>query len=137
MYSGARYENPTTLPCFSACSSCLRCDDKGKYEKCNRCSGRHDPDAIRDPHDIDDRCRCTEGILQYRLQTGKLIQKKFLSNPFKGKVETDAETPDEQDWRQFVTEQREKLNDPTFDPVTLEDGTSTLDMLDQQRRGEG
>jgi len=53
--------------------------------------------------------------------------KQFLSSPFKGQVVTDAVTNDEEDWKQYVTEQRERLNDPTFDPVTLDDGTSTLD----------
>jgi len=134
MYSGNKRENPSQdRPCYSACSSCLRCEDKGKYAACNRCSGRHDPNLIRDPHDIDDRCRCSEGILQYRLQNGRLIKKRFHSNPFVGQVVTDAETKDEQDWRQYVTEQREKFDDPTFDPVTLEDGSSTLDWTDRNR----
>jgi len=127
MFSGAIYRNPSTLPCWSACASCFRCEDKGKYDACGRCSGRHDPEGRRDPYDHRDLCRCKEGILQYRVKDGRFIVKQFLSSPFKGQVVTDAVTNDEEDWKQYVTEQRERLDDPTFDPVTLDDGTSTLD----------
>lgn len=136
MYSGAKYENPSELPCWSSCLSCYRCEDKGKYEKCNRCSGRHDPDMRRDPYYIDDRCRCKEGVLQYRLKSGAMIMKRFLSSPFKAKVVTDAETQDEADWNQYVSEQREKYNDPTFDPVRFDDGSSTLDWTNKNRGGQ-
>lgn len=134
MFSGTHWENPSTLSCFSACASCFRCEDKGKYAKCNRCSGRHDPDVKRDPYDVDDRCRCKEGILQYRLQNGQMIGRQFNSDPFAGQVVTDAESRDEKDWRQYVDEQREKLDDPTFDPVQFNDGSSTLDFIDRARR---
>ncbi len=136
-YSGSKWENPSTLPCWSTCSSCFRCEDKGKYAKCNRCSGRHDTDAQRDPYDIDDRCRCKEGILQYRLQTGQMIQRRFYSDPFAGKVVTDSVDQDEIEWNQYVDEQRERMDDPNFDPIQFDDGTSTKDFIDRARRGNG
>lgn len=136
MYSGgSRYENPSEKSCWDMCSSCFRCSDKGKYAKCNSCSGRHDPDMKRDPYYIDDRCRCTEGILQYRLQNGQMIVRKFHSSPFAGQVVTDAETEDEQEWTRYIQEQREKLNDPTWDPVQFDDGTSTFDWMRDNRKG--
>lgn len=134
MFSGAKWENPSTLPCFSTCASCFRCENKGQYDKCNRCSGRHDPEGQRDPYHIDDRCRCSEGILQYRLKNGHMIMRHFHSDPFAGKVVTDAESQDEKEWNAYVDEQREKYNNPDWDPVTFDDGTSTRDFLDQARR---
>jgi len=134
VFSGTHWKNPSTLPCWSTCASCFRCEQKGRYPECNRCSGRHDTEGQRDPYDIDDRCRCTEGILQYRLKNGRLILKHFYSDPFAGQVMTDTETADEMQWRQYVTEQREKMNDPTFDPVQFDDGTSTLDYIDEAKK---
>lgn len=136
MYSGAKWENPSDLPCWDTCLSCFRCENKGQYAQCNRCSGRHDPEGHRDPYHIDDRCRCREGILQYRLKNGHMIQRKFYSDPFAGKVVTDAESQDEQEWNRFVDEQREKLDDPNFDPIQFDDGSSTRDFIDRARRGD-
>ena len=130
------YENPSRLPCFTLCTSCYRCQDKGKYDKCSSCSGRHDPDMKRDPYHRDDRCRCKEGILQYRTQTGRFIVRKFLSNPFKGKVKTDAETQDERDWNSYITEQRENRGDVSWDPVQFTDGSSTSDWLNNYKEGQ-
>lgn len=133
-YSGIFWENPSTLPCWSTCASCFRCENKGTRPECEKCSGRHDPVGQRDPYDVDDKCRCKEGILQYRLKNGMMIKRKFESNPFAGRVMTDAETQDEIEWRQYVQEQREKMDDPTFDPVQFDDGTSTLDFIDQAKK---
>lgn len=119
MYSGARREDPVDLPCFSACTACFRCEDKGKYSKCARCSGRHDPLLRRDPYDIDDRCRCSEGILQLRMQDGKLVQHKYPHNPFGGAIQQDVKTRDERDYDAHVRGMREKLNDPNYDPVRV------------------
>lgn len=135
MYSGSIYRNPSTLPCFSLCSSCFRCEDKGKYEKCNRCSGRHDPLGKKDPYDDRDRCRCREGILQIRLKNGQLMVRQFQSSPYGGEVQTDAESQDERDWNSFISEKREQLDDPTYDPIQFEDGSSTTDWVNDQKKG--
>ena len=126
-------KDPIDLSCFKTCTSCARCANKGSLPACNSCSGRPDRELRKEPRDYMDRCRCTEGILQYRLKSGKLVIRKFESNPFVSKVITDAETADERDWREFVTEQRERFNDPNFDPITLQDGTSTMDWTDIRR----
>lgn len=128
-------ENPSDKRCWVACASCYRCADKGKYAKCNHCSGRHDPLRQRDPYYIDDRCRCKEGILQYRLPTGQMILSKFFHDPFEGGVTTDIETEDEKQWREYVMQGRERFDDPTWDPVMFNDGTSTLNYLDRMKRG--
>lgn len=133
MFSGSIWRNPSSLSCWEMCPSCFRCANKGKYAACGRCSGRHDTEGIRDPYDIDDQCRCKEGILQLRTKQGVMIQRQFYSDPFGGSVVTDAETDDERQWNQFVTERREALNDPTFDPVRFDDGSSTLDWFKENR----
>lgn len=127
--------NPSHKDCFKICHSCWRCSDKGRYARCNSCSGRHDPALRLDPYDIDDRCRCPEGILQFRVKTGQLIKKNFVSNPFAGKVITDAETTDEKEWNQFIQERREQLGIPDWDPVRFDDGESTYDWTQRQRAG--
>lgn len=125
--------NPSDRSCWQMCTACMRCAWKGSMAKCNTCSGRHDPLQRRDPTDIDDYCRCREGILQFRLQTGKMIQRRYKSDPYGGKVRTDAETKDEQEWNQYIKESREKLDDERWDPVRLTDGTSTHDWMKRQR----
>lgn len=119
MYSGARREDPADLPCFKACMACLRCEDKGKYAKCNHCSGRRDPGLRKDPYDIDDHCSCKEGILRIRTSKGKLLIRKYPSNPFEGSVAQEQKTQDEVDYEAHVAEMREKLDDPTYDPVQI------------------
>lgn len=135
-YSGSIWRNPSDLSCFKACSSCFRCEDKGKYAKCQRCSGRHDPEMERDPYDPDDACRCSEGVLQLRTKDGRLIKTKFPHNPYKGKVTTDPKTTDEEDWERYLYEMRSKLDDPTWDPIQFEDGSSVTDWTERQRRGD-
>lgn len=128
------YENPVKLDCWKTCPVCSRCENKGRYAKCGDCSGRFDPKRKWDPNDVDDRCRCREGILQVRLQTGKLLQRKYPNDPYKQRVQHDPITKDEEDWEAYVRENRERYDDPTWDPVTF-NGMSTTDWTHKQRRG--
>lgn len=145
--------NPSEKDCWITCMSCFRCQDKGKYDRCSSCSGRHDPtvaagvaqiDGVRvylqnsrkDPYYIDDRCRCKEGVLQWRTQKGKFIVRRFATSPFEGKVQTDAESSDDRQWNQFVGEQREYLNDPGWDAITFNDGSSVTDWMSNARKGK-
>lgn len=127
--------NPSDKACWKTCGSCYRCGDKGRYAKCHSCSGRHDPGLQRDPYDYDDMCRCAEGVLQYRANDGRLLKKRFLSSPFASNIVTDAETKDEQEWKQYIAESRERLDDETWDPVRFTDGTSTHDWARRARVG--
>lgn len=120
-------EDPARLSCFKACSSCLRCANKGSRPECNSCSGCIDPNLKRDPYDYSHRCRCSEGIMQYRLKNGKLVQRHFPSNPYGGKVITDTQTQDERDWHSFIDEKRQEYDDPNWDPIRFDDGSSATD----------
>lgn len=111
------YEDPVRLSCFKLCTACYRCADKGCMTKCNSCSGRPDPTKKKEPHDIDDRCRCKEGILQARHRNGSLIQLQYPRDPFAGKIEQREVSEDERDWEAYVNQQRERLDDPNFDPI--------------------
>lgn len=117
--------NPSELNCFLSCASCTRCSEKGRYAKCQHCSGRHDPSLRKDPYDIDDVCRCNEGILQWRVNSGKekgmLVQRRLKSDPFGGQVKTDAVSQDERDWNAYLKEKREIMNDPNWDPIIVEE----------------
>jgi hypothetical protein len=110
--------NPTQRWCWSFCSSCNRCSDKGRYSQCGDCSGRYDPQLKIEP-DRDDFCDCRNGNLRWKTQTGKLIVTKFKSNPFKGEVKYVKKTQDEQDWDSYVADMREKLDNPNWDPITI------------------
>lgn len=90
--------------------------------QCDSCSGRHDPQLRRDPYDRDDRCRCVDGVLQYRTQTGQLIISRYKNDPFKGRIQQTATTQDEKDWNSYVQSQREKYNDPHWDPIHVTEG---------------
>lgn len=127
--------NPSSKWCYVTCKACTRCDAKGTYAKCNSCSGRHDPQGKWDPYDIDDKCRCTEGILQIRLQNGKLIGTKYPGDPFGGTVTTEQRSADEEDWNSYLKDQREILNDEHWDPVQFTDGSSTFDWVKRNREG--
>lgn len=117
-------ENPTDLPCYRGCAACFRCENKGRYTKCWSCSGRHDPELKRAPDDFMDRCRCSEGILQLRLQTGKLVVTKYPHDPYEGAVVQQTPGEDERDWNSYLQETRERLNDPNYDPLeTYEHGS--------------
>lgn len=131
--------NPSSKRCWSACPSCMKCSKKGapghgNNPGCASCSGRHDPLERWDPFDRDVYCDCKNGILRHRLQTGRLIIRKFLSNPFGGSVVTDAVNKDEEQWNQFIAEKREQLNDETWDPITI-DGKSAQEWTRKYREG--
>lgn len=127
-------ENPAELPCFRTCTACFRCEDKGRYAKCTSCSGRNDPVLKRDPHDHDDYCNCSWGVLRWRTQEGRLIITQYPGNPYKGSVRFDDKTQDEIEWEQYVYEMREKFDDEHFDPITV-DGKSATDWANRQRKG--
>lgn len=125
-YSGSRWTNPSDLSCFKACQSCFRCEDKGTKSMCNRCSGRHDPEMKKDPYDTEDQCRCREGLLQYRVKSGQLIKTELKRDPFGGTIEThNAVTEDEKEWEDYLQSERERRNDASWDPVTIEGESAT------------
>ena len=111
-------KNPVFNDCWKFCSSCSRCQDKGRYTKGSGCSGRYDPKLIIDP-DPDDYCDCKNGVLRWRSKQGKLLIAKFKTNPFKGEVKYEKKSEDERDWDSYVNDMREKMNDPTFNPITI------------------
>lgn len=127
--------NPSDKSCWRLCRVCSRCADKGKYAKCNSCSGRHDPYEKRDPYYIDDRCRCTEGIMQYLLKNGKLLQKRFPSNPFESRMRAEVESEEERDYNASIQEMRERTGIEDYDPVRFNDGTSTYDWTQRWKEG--
>ena len=109
--------NPSEKPCWRLCPSCMKCMNKRLQSgDCGGCSGKHDP-MRRLYADPDVFCDCAEGILRHRTQKGQLIIRRFHSNPFGGKVQTDARSQDERDWNAFVAEKRELLDDPDWDPI--------------------
>jgi len=112
------YQNPATKPCWAYCLSCSRCQDKGRYTKCNGCSGRYDPRGKIDVNN-DDFCDCKNGILRWKTKNGKLLITKFNSNPFKGTVKYQKQSQDEADWDSYVNDMREKMDDPNFNPITI------------------
>lgn len=126
------YRDPFTKHCWKTCGSCGRCSNKGSRSECNNCSGRVDEYGQKVPH-VDDRCRCTEGILQLVNKDGKMYQIRLQNNPFKGKVTYDQKTEDERDYEAYLRSERERRNDPTWDPVMFDDGTSTQDWSNLQR----
>jgi hypothetical protein len=115
------YKNPSERPCWSYCSSCSRCADKGRYTACNGCSGRFDPKGMVDVNN-DDYCDCKNGNLRWTPKNGgKSFIVKFKSNPFKAKVTYEKKSEDERDWDSYVSDMREKMNDPTWNPITIVD----------------
>jgi hypothetical protein len=114
------YKNPTEKPCWTFCASCNRCQDKGRYSKCNGCSGRYDPEGIIDA-DIDDYCDCKNGNLRWKTKQGRLIMTRFKSNPFKGTVKYEKKSEDERDWDSYVADMREKMDDPKWNPISIVD----------------
>jgi len=110
--------NPTNKWCWAFCSSCNRCQDKGRYTQCNSCSGRYDPD-LKIAVDNDDFCDCKNGVLRWKTKQGRLVMTRFKSNPFKGQVKYEKKTEDERDWDAYVKDMREKLDDPSWNPITI------------------
>ncbi len=113
-----RYTNPSTLPCWETCGSCFRCIDKGRYTKCNECSGRHDPYG-RTEADPDDFCDCRNGVLRWRTKDGQLVVRRINHNPYRGQVITDSRTQDERDWDAYLQDVREKMDNPNYDPIKV------------------
>jgi hypothetical protein len=131
---------PQDKSCFIACASCYRCEKKGSSACPSswNCSGHIEVTGGHpwDPYDRDDYCRCKEGILQIRLKSGRLVQRRFLSSPFADHVQTDAETTDERDWNAYIDQQRELRDDPTFDGLTFSDGSrGVTDWMRNARKG--
>lgn len=122
--------------CFQPCASCFKCVNYGTTSGCSGCPGRVDDLRRRYP-DPDDRCDCKNGILRHRLQNGKLIMRKFQSNPFAGTVKTDATTEYESDWNSWLLERREQYDDPNWDPIQFLDGSSTFDWTNYHKRTQG
>lgn len=118
MATGNFYQNPSTKECWKFCSSCNRCQDKGRYSKCIGCSGRYDPNGSTDA-DPDDYCDCKNGILRWKTKNGKIVHVRFKTNPFKGQVKYEKKTEDERDWDSYVGDMREKMDDPNFNPITI------------------
>jgi len=113
------YQNPSHKPCWTYCTSCSRCADKGRYTDCNQCSGRFDPQGIIDVNN-DDYCDCKNGNLRWTPKNGgKSFIVKFKNNPFKSKVTYEKKSEDERDWDSYVRDMREKMNDPTWNPITI------------------
>lgn len=120
MASKGYYRNPTTRPCWETCQACYRCAAKGTRAACSSCSGRHDIGGTVDPHP-DDICRCTEGILQYVKENGKMVQVRYKTNPFKGEVMMKKKTQDERDWEAYLNELRERFDNAFYDPIEVTD----------------
>ena len=127
------YRDPTELHCFKYCTSCGRCSNKDRYNCGEKCSGRLDKAGCRVPH-ADDYCRCAQGILQWVTQEGRLVQVRMQSDPFAAVVKYDNISQDEADWNSYLADTREKLDDPNWDPVQFDDGTST-DAWNRKHRG--
>lgn len=130
--------NPIEKSCFRVCSSCYRCADKGVHAKCTHCTGRNDPTHKLNSDDYhDDICRCSEGILQWRTQTGRLIIAKIPGDPFKGNVIREKETVDERDYQAHVRKQREITNNPNWSPIQYEQSRQSADnWYDQYLAGK-
>lgn len=128
--------NPIDRFCFRLCRSCYRCADKGTRDQCGSCSGRNDPQEKHDPHDVDDYCRCAEGVMQYRTSKGNLLQIRFPRDPFKGEIKREGQTEDERDWESYLNEQRERFDDEHWDPVQFYDDSSASDWYQGYRRGK-
>lgn len=120
MAAPGTYANPSHKTCWNTCKACFRCENKGSKAECVLCSGRHDPFGHVDP-DRDDYCDCKNGVLRWRTQKGQLVISKYASNPFAGKVSTERETQDERDWNQYLNDMRERLDNPNWNPISIED----------------
>lgn len=122
--------------CWKPCRSCFKCEDQGKFAKCASCPGRADF-YRRMYNDPDSYCDCRNGILRHRTQAGRLIVRKFLSSPYGGSVRTDAVSEDEEQWNAYIQERREFLQNPTWDPIKMPDGSGASEWSDKFRVGRG
>lgn len=117
------YPNASHKWCWETCTACFRCSNKGRYTACAGCSGRHDPSGCAGP-DIDDYCDCKNGILRWRARkTDQMIIVKYNRNPFNGTALKEQVTDDERDWNAYLYDLREKMDNPTFNPIQYEDYT--------------
>jgi hypothetical protein len=130
--STGTYKDPALKPCFEACAACRRCNRKGTFMACDSCSGRLDKKGERIP-DRDDYCRCNQGILQWKTSEGQLVQVRYKTSPFAGKVKYEGESQDESDWKSYLNQMREIQNNPTWDPVQFDDGSSTDEWVRKSR----
>lgn len=110
------YQNASEKDCWQTCGSCFRCANKTRYTKCNDCSGRHDLSGHMGP-DLDDYCECNIGVLRWRDKKGTLRISRFKNDPFGGQTIMERRTQDEADWGQFLQDNRERMNNPTWDPI--------------------
>lgn len=120
------YRNPSTRSCFEVCASCFRCQARrsnmanGVGTPCSSCSGHHDARGEIDPHP-DDFCDCTNGVMRWVSMKGHLIVKRFPNNPFQGTIKSYSPNPDEDDWKSYLDAERERLQDPDYDPIDIYD----------------
>ena len=123
MAARGTYRNPSERNCFEVCTACFRCQARHEANaKCRSCSGHHDERGDIDPHPMD-VCYCTRGILRWVSKQGHVITKKYPDNPFQGDIKVHTESEDERDWKRYLTEQREKLDDPNWDPIDIYDSS--------------
>jgi hypothetical protein len=124
MAARGSYSNPADKSCFNPCMACFRCKDRytGTINKCTNCSGHVDVRGDIEPHN-EDWCNCQNGVLRWVSRKGTIIIKKYPKNPFEGDIKVHTETKDEMDWKRYLAEQREKLDDPDWDPVNLYDSS--------------
>lgn len=118
MAANGSFKNPSERDCWSYCFSCGRCQDKGRYTKCNGCSGRYDPSGVIEPHS-EDFCDCRNGVLRWRTKEGRILMTRFKSNPYAGSVTYEKKSEDERDWESYLKDMREKMNDPDWNPITI------------------
>jgi len=57
--------------------------------------------------------------LRWRDRQGRLIISKYKSNPFKAEIIVQKETEDERDWNAYLKDCREKMDNPTWDPIVI------------------
>jgi hypothetical protein len=44
---------------------------------------------------------------------------KFTTNPFRGQVKYEKQSEDERDWDSYVSDMREKMDNPYFNPIVI------------------
>lgn len=120
MAAPGTYKNPALKQCWETCGACGRCDkkDTNACPERGRCSGRFDPQGVID-YIQEDWCDCKNGVLRWKPKQGRTIVVRYTHNPFGGKVNMRQATQDESDWEAYLNDQREKLNDPHFNPVKV------------------
>jgi hypothetical protein len=62
-----------------------------------------------------------------------MYQIRLPRDPFKGQIQQETKTQDEQDYEAYLKEEREKRDDPTWDAVTFDDGSSVQDWSNSRR----